>query len=147
MQQQYIELQRRVARPFAKIMVLLDRQTAAQVCEEKKEQYPSYVAVETCKNEKAAILSLLVRLPGDHKTGLPSLGRTGICLGSTMVHVSNKKPKTGGARQRKKDHIGRNGERREGEGRGRLLSDEETVVRNGRGGQSESSASAAAESV
>lgn len=127
-------------------MLLLDRQPAAKVLEQRKEQYPSYVGVETCKDQKAAVLSLFVRLPGDHETGLPSLGRTGLCLGSTMVHVANKKPKTGGARQRKKQETESRRERRGGEERGRLLSNEETVVRNGRGGQ-EMESSAAAESV
>ncbi len=127
-------------------MLLLDRQTAAQVQEHPKEQYPSYVAVETCKDEKAAILSMFVRLPGEQKTGLPSLGRTGLCLGSTVVHVSNKKPKPGSGVRQRKEQPGRHYERRGEEGdRGRLLSSEETVVHNGRGsGQAVSAVSSSA---
>lgn len=63
-------------------------------CPLPAEQNPSYVGVEACRDDKAAALSLLVQLPGDPKTGRPSHGRTGLCLGSTLVYVnSSKKPK------------------------------------------------------
>lgn len=58
------------------------------------EQNPSYLAVEASQDDRAAVLSLLVQLPGDHATGRPSLGRTGVCIGSTLVYVNgSKKPK------------------------------------------------------
>lgn len=92
-QQQYIELQRRVARPFARIMLKVET-TPVSTTPLPAEQSPSYVGVEACRDDKAAVLSLLVQLPRDHKTGLPSHGRTGLCLGSTLVYVnSSRKPK------------------------------------------------------
>lgn len=113
-------MQRRVARPFARVTLLVENQPAAKLLTEPKKPNPSYVAVETCKNDKAAILTLFVRLPGDHETGLPSLGRTGLCLGSAVVHVnSNKKPKKG-VRQRRRgeEEEEEQGERRGGGGGG-----------------------------
>ena len=78
------------------------------------DQNPSYLGVEACRDDKAAVLSLLVKMPGDHKTGRASLGRTGLCLGSSLVYInSSKKPK-----QKKKAPAQGGGQRREGSGQG-----------------------------
>ena len=66
-QAQEIEMQRRARRPFERIKII-GRQQA------------SYVAIETCNDRKAAVLTLLVRLPGNPKMG------TGLCFGSTLVN-------------------------------------------------------------
>ena len=93
LQQQYIEMQRRVARPFAKIMLAVEN-APVSTKPLPTEQSPSYLAVEACKDDKAAVLSLFVKMPGDHNTGRPSVGRTGLCIGSTLVYInSSKKPK------------------------------------------------------
>ena len=96
-QRQYIELQRRVARPFTKIMLAVENRpltSSSSSLPTPSQQNPSYVGVEACRDDKAAILSLLVQLPRDPKTGHPSHGRTGLCLGSTLVYInSSKKPK------------------------------------------------------
>lgn len=86
-----------MARPFTKIMLLIENRPSS-TSPLPMEQNPSYVGVETCRDDKAAALSLFVQLPSDNKTGRPSYGRTGLCLGSSLVYVnSSKKPK-----QRKK---------------------------------------------
>lgn len=93
MRQQYVELQRRVARPFTKIMLAVENDPVSTK-PLPTEQKPSYLAVEACKDDKAAVLSLFVKLPGDHQTGRPSVGRTSLCIGSTLVYInSSKKPK------------------------------------------------------
>lgn len=92
-QQQYIELQRRVARPFARVLLRVDS-APSSTCPLPTEQNPSYVGVEACRDDKAAVLSMMVQMPGDLKTGRPSHGRTGLCLGSTLVYINgSKKPK------------------------------------------------------
>ena len=87
-----------MARPFAKLKLVMDRPSVG-------EQHPSYVAVETCRDEKTAVLSLFVRLPGDRETGRPMCGRTGICTGSTLVRV-NKKSKGKGKGKAQRRHNG-----------------------------------------
>ena len=47
--------------------------------------------METCRNERAAILTLLLRLPGDCITGHPKPNRTGICFASTFVKMNLSK--------------------------------------------------------
>lgn len=95
-QRQYIELQRRVARPFTRVMLAVENTplSSKPALPTPAEQNPSYVGVEACRDDKAAILSLMVQLPRDPKTGHPSHGRIGLCLGSTLVYInSSKKPK------------------------------------------------------
>lgn len=81
-------MQRRVRRPFARIKAVVTKPHLAT-------QNSSYVAVETMRDSKAAILTVLVRLPCDSKTSHPSPNRTGICFGSTIVRMNPpKKRKT-----------------------------------------------------
>lgn len=96
LQQQYIELQRRVARPFARIRAVIEPVQVPTPDSPPPPQHPSYVGVETCRSGKAAVLSLFVRLPGNHKTGKPCAGRSGLAVGSTLVNVnsSSKKDKS-----------------------------------------------------
>ena len=95
LQAQYIELQRRVARPFARVKAVIQPVPPPTPDSPPPSQHPTYVGVETCRDGKAAILSLFVRLPGDHKTGRPCPGRSGLAVGSTLVNVnpSSKKSK------------------------------------------------------
>ena len=55
-------------------------------------QSPSYISVETVKSSKTAVLSLFVRLPGDGR-GSAMPGRSGVCVGSTLVRVNPAKKK------------------------------------------------------
>lgn len=92
-----------MARPFTKAMLSIPH-APVSTTPLPTEHSPSYLGVEACRDEKAAVLSLVVQLPGNHETGRPSVGRTGICIGSTLVHVNGtKKPKpkkkTAGNRQ------------------------------------------------
>ena len=87
-QAQHIEMQRRVRRPFARIKAIVDSPPKA-----KAKQTASYVAVETVSDAKAAILTVLVRLPSESTTGHPKPNRTGICFGSTFVRMNPPKKK------------------------------------------------------
>ncbi len=85
-----------MARPFTKVMLAVDSTplSSSPTLPTPAQQNPSYLGVEACRGDKAAILSLMVQLPRDPKTGYSSHGRTGLCLGSTLVYVnSSKKPK------------------------------------------------------
>ena len=87
LQAQHIEMQRRVRRPFARLKAVVEKSVAVNA-----KQSASYVSVEMCRDGRAAILTVLVRLPWDVATGHPSTNRTGVCFGSTLVKM-NSKPK------------------------------------------------------
>lgn len=116
-----------MARPFTKVMLAVDN-TPVSTTPLPTEQDPSYLGVEACRDDKAAVLSLLVQLPGDHDTGRPSIGRTGMCIGSTLVYInSSKKPKP-----KKKVSNGTTPGRRGG-GAGRRREGQTTTTRGGEG--------------
>ena len=53
------------------------------------QQRASCVAVEPCGDGKAAVLSLLVQLPGESSsTNKPRHGQSGLCVGSALVKSS-----------------------------------------------------------
>ena len=79
-----------MARPFARIKLHVEKLNP-KTTDPVKSQDASYVGVETLRDSKAAILSLFIHLPGDLDTGLPVLGRSGICVGSTLVKVNSSK--------------------------------------------------------
>ena len=79
-----------MARPFARMKLQIGKLSTAPE-NEFQAVNASYVGVETCKINKAAILSLFVRLPGNPTNGRPVVGRSGLCIGSTLVKVSPSK--------------------------------------------------------
>lgn len=103
LQAQYIELQRRVSRPFAKVKLVIDQKVDVNA-----PQHPSYAGVETCRDNKAAILTLFVRQPGEGRRGRPPPGRTGLSFGSTLVKVNPSKLKSKDRTQERKRNRGRN---------------------------------------
>lgn len=76
-------MQRRVRRPFARLKAVVEPKPDIHA-----KQNSSYVSVETCKDTKAAVLSLLIRLPADKTTGRPPVNRTGMGFGSTLVRMN-----------------------------------------------------------
>ena len=64
-------MQKRVRRPFTHIKAIVDSPPKA-----KAKQTASYVAVETVNDAKAAVLTVLVRLPKNSATGHPKHNRT-----------------------------------------------------------------------
>lgn len=79
-----------MARPFARMKLQIEK-LYKDPDDEYQPQNASYIGVETCRDNKAAILSLFVRLPGNQITGRPVVGRSGLCVGSTMVKVNPSK--------------------------------------------------------
>ena len=83
LQAQHVEMERRVRRPFARIKAVIEKHPDL-----KAKHSASYVSVETCRDNKAAVLSLLIRLPGNRENGTPTVNRTGIGFGSTLVKMN-----------------------------------------------------------
>ena len=88
-------------RPFARVKLVFNKSQ-----EQDTPQFPSYAGVETCRDNRAAVLSLFVRLPGDNKTGRPVPGRTGICFGSTLVKVNPSKQSKSKQKKRERERGG-----------------------------------------
>ena len=83
-----------MARPFARMKLQIGKLSTAPE-NELQAVKASYVGVETCKINKAAILTLFVRLPGNPTNGWPVVGRSGLCIGSTLVKVNPSKKSKG----------------------------------------------------
>ena len=81
-------MQRRVRHPFTHIKAIVDLPPKA-----KAKQTASYVAVKTVNDAKAAVLTVLLRLPNNSATGHLKPNRTGICFGSTFVRMNPPKKK------------------------------------------------------
>ena len=79
-----------MARPFARMKLQVEKFNSEQY-DVYRAQNASYVSVETCRDNKSAILSLFVRLPGNQLTGQPVMGRSGLCVGNTLVRVNPSK--------------------------------------------------------
>lgn len=88
-------MQRRVRRPFARVKAMVEKTPDLHA-----KQSASYVSVETCRDNKAAVLSLLIRLPGDRQRGVPTVNRTGIGFGSTLVRMNQSSTKSRDRRTR-----------------------------------------------
>ncbi|KAG9338148.1 hypothetical protein JZ751_027015 [Albula glossodonta] len=78
----------------------LDRPPEAQTM-----TVPKPIALEPCFGNKAAVLSIFVRLPRG-SGGIPPPGQSGLAVASALVDVSQQmclayKEKTGGVRNRK----------------------------------------------
>lgn len=116
-QQQYRDLRRRVARPFSRIKLIVQRRLPG---EKLPVQNASYLSAQTCKSGKAGILTTFIQLPGESSSGRPSPGRTGLCLGTTLVKVSKRTTR---------DRSGKRKER--GEGREEVVGLQSAGERNG----------------
>ena len=77
-----------MARPFSRIKLVVRQRFLGQ--KKPLVQNASYVSAQTCKSGKAGVLTTFIQLPGETSNGRPAPGRTGLCLGSTLVKVSKR---------------------------------------------------------
>ncbi|XP_078359033.1 attractin-like protein 1 isoform X2 [Oculina patagonica] len=68
------ERQKMASRPFAKTSILLHFHNKSN---------PGPIAVETCENNKAAVLTVLMQLPGT-EDGFAPIGQSGVCFASVL---------------------------------------------------------------
>lgn len=69
------ERQKMASRPFSKISIFLHSNNKPN---------PGSVAVETCANGKASVLTVLMRLPGT-EDGFAPVGQSGVCFASVLA--------------------------------------------------------------
>uniref|UniRef100_A0A665W1H0 Attractin-like 1b n=1 Tax=Echeneis naucrates TaxID=173247 RepID=A0A665W1H0_ECHNA len=83
------ERQQMASRPFASVAVALDAR--GEQTELLQPGVPKPVAMEPCSGGKAAVLTVLMRLPSG-SLGLPPPGQSGFIVASTLIDISQQKP-------------------------------------------------------
>lgn len=94
LQQLFLELEHMASRPFAGLVVELENEVVAD--DERlqepfippKHNNPTPIALEPCNTGKAAVLSLIVRLPTGG-TGQVPPGQTGLAIASALVSLGS----------------------------------------------------------
>ncbi|XP_077586752.1 attractin isoform X1 [Stigmatopora nigra] len=100
------EMQQMASRPFATINVALEiDEEPPDLIGGNVKCIPKPIALEPCFGNKAAVLSIFVRLPRG-SGGIPPPGQSGLAVASALVDVSQQmclgfKEKSGGLRSRK----------------------------------------------
>jgi hypothetical protein len=95
-QQMFLEMQNMASRPFAGILLHLensDQSGNEAVISSKFKNNATPVAIEPCSTGKAAVFSLILRLPTGGSGSVPS-GQTGLAIASALVSLSNDNHKT-----------------------------------------------------
>uniref|UniRef100_A0AAX7SM52 Attractin-like 1b n=1 Tax=Astatotilapia calliptera TaxID=8154 RepID=A0AAX7SM52_ASTCA len=82
------ERQQMASRPFASVDVSLEAR--GEVTEVLQPGAPKPVAMEPCSGGKAAVLTVLMRLPSG-PSGLPPPGQSGLIVASALIDVSQQK--------------------------------------------------------
>ncbi|KAG7227910.1 hypothetical protein INR49_013704 [Caranx melampygus] len=86
------ERQQMASRPFASVAVALDaRGEQTELLQPMVDGVPKPVAMEPCSGGKAAVLTVLVRLPSG-PSGLPPPGQSGLIVASALIDISQQKP-------------------------------------------------------
>ncbi|TSW48764.1 Attractin [Bagarius yarrelli] len=104
------EMQQMASRPFATINVALEMdEEPPDLIGGNVKAVPKPIALEPCFGNKAAVLSIFIRLPRG-PGGIPTPGQSGLAVASALVDVSQQlcvcyKEKSGGLRNRKQQPI------------------------------------------
>lgn len=86
------ERQQMASRPFASVAVALDaRGDETELLQPVVEGAPKPVAMEPCSGGKAAVLTVLMRLPSG-PSDLPPPGQSGLIVASALIDISQQKP-------------------------------------------------------
>ncbi|KAF3853626.1 hypothetical protein F7725_014314 [Dissostichus mawsoni] len=103
------ERQQMASRPFASVALSLDsRGEETELLHPVVEGAPKPVAMEPCSGGKAAVLTVLMRLPSG-LSDLPPPGQSGLIVASALIDISQQKPsdfkdKSHGLKNRKAHH-------------------------------------------
>jgi len=91
-QRLYVEMEQMASRPFGQVLTELERipesESSHHSRKRRKKSRPSPIALEPCAGNRAAVLSLIVRMPtGGHSHAPP--GTPGIAIASSLVTLGN----------------------------------------------------------
>ncbi|XP_069690268.1 attractin-like protein 1 isoform X2 [Periplaneta americana] len=95
-QRLFVEMEQMASRPFSQVLVEIELREKADLCSnanpatlrKRKKDSPSPIALEPCCGNRAAVLSLLVRLPTGGEVFTPS-GQSGLAIASALVTLGN----------------------------------------------------------
>ncbi|XP_065349257.1 attractin-like protein 1 isoform X2 [Cloeon dipterum] len=91
-QRMFVEMEQMASRPFAQVSVEVERKPPDDQpppsLRKRKKDAPSPIALEPCCGNRAAVLSLLVRLPSGSQQYTPP-GQTGLAIASALVTLGN----------------------------------------------------------
>merc|ERR1719189_1418538 len=93
-QRLYVEMEQMASRPFGQVLVELERipdtsaESSHHARKRRKKSRPSPIALEPCAGNRAAVLSLIVRMPTGGRSYAPP-GTPGIAIASSLVTLGN----------------------------------------------------------
>lgn len=97
-QRLFVEMEQMASRPFSQVLVELEVKetppeteslTTTDVKQRKKRDAPSPIALEPCYGNRAAVLSLLVRLPTGGEAYTAKGQSAGLAIASALVTLGN----------------------------------------------------------
>ncbi|KPM04941.1 Attractin-like protein 1 [Sarcoptes scabiei] len=92
LKQLFVELEQMASRPFAGVVVQMmsknDSNNSTVSIDNQQPTNPSPIALEPLSNGKAAVLTMLIKLPTGTNP-IPQPGQTGIALASSLVTLGN----------------------------------------------------------
>ncbi|ERL89257.1 hypothetical protein D910_06630, partial [Dendroctonus ponderosae] len=93
-QRLFVEMEQMASRPFSQVMVELEKQAPVEMSdlskrERRKKDAPSPIALEPCEGSRAAVLSLLVRLPTGSQPYTVKGQSAGLAIASALVTLGN----------------------------------------------------------
>lgn len=104
-QRLFVEMEQMASRPFSQVLVELEYRERsltnqplvisdnAAIVKRRKRDAPSPIALEPCSGNRAAVLSLLVRLPTGGEPFTPRGQSAGLAIASALVTLGNpRKP-------------------------------------------------------
>lgn len=101
-QRLFVEMEQMARRPFSTVQVEMNpiavqekdvaTISVSDTLSRRKKEFPNPIAMEPCGNNKAAVLSLIVRLPTGNEAYAPS-GQAGIAVASALVTLGNSNRK------------------------------------------------------
>ncbi|XP_063233286.1 attractin-like protein 1 [Bacillus rossius redtenbacheri] len=95
-QRLFVEMEQMASRPFSQVLVEVERRDRLQAngdalgpLHKRKKDSPSPIALEPCCGNRAAVLSLLVRLPTGGEAFTPPGQSAGLAIASALVTLGN----------------------------------------------------------
>ncbi|XP_023308777.2 attractin [Lucilia cuprina] len=98
-QRLFVEMEQMASRPFSQVLVDIENRESidlsltmegiANMSKKRKKECPSPIALEPCSGNRAAVLSLLVRLPTGGLQHAPAGQSAGLAVASALVTLGN----------------------------------------------------------
>uniref|UniRef100_A0A0A9YMG1 Attractin n=1 Tax=Lygus hesperus TaxID=30085 RepID=A0A0A9YMG1_LYGHE len=93
-QRLFVEMEQMASRPFSQVLVEIEKRASSSLNTptsptSKKKECPSPIALEPCIGNRAAVLSLLVRMPTGGASYTPQGQSAGLAIASALVTLGN----------------------------------------------------------